>query len=1348
MKSIKIQTIQNLKPVLEQHRRLRALVQTLQVAWYAVALQFFFLAILVWFSLKSPLTPSYLYVGAWSYALFLILPFVFVYHYRNRKNSIEALALEFDRANPHALDFFRTSLSLTNHPSATVAILDRFYEKMISQIQIPKKRPWTLLNAVTIFCGASLFVVFTILSHQPKIFVLRSIMPLSVLKQLPLLHFELSVPRKVLGTGDSVMISGIVQNSVMGQKIFAYLEKGNQETRYPFELNQNGSFEFNSGSVDQDFKVYFGGENGTSPVLKFSVIAPPFLSLLQPILIPPAYTHLKNDTLPSGMLNFSVYPGTRVTWKLQTSRPLKYLVLNTSILNGFDTIPALRLISHKSPVLFLSSKSDTLKDPGIEVKITKEIRKSVETQFTLVDQAGISSRKEIPGRIELTPDLFPEVEIVSPLEDKVVNRDALISFTLRAKDDFKVESLKLVYQVFLNEKVVKQGTEDCKAWLRNQQAGIINADWDISSFKLVPENKLSVHFEVLDNDTVSGPKVGKSAIRNFRLASMQEVFAATRQSEQSAEAKIRSALQHEKQLEKKIASENTRTHEEGPQMLSEYDVNRIMVDEPQDHKRRLEATMAQIQQSFTPNNTMSPSQTSELKSLQNQMKEFSAEIKKMDPTMPHGNQSFLPPEERKKNLDALMKNQKEEAEKWVALQEKLDKAKASVKDPRIEGAKMRADDLAKDLQRNRENQNDLKKLLDEQASQAKAKSDMMDQAIEEQMKSAQEMQSASNELKKNMDQSAKNNLLSPELMEKMKKIDQLMHEVLPDSIRDLMQKKMAGQEINEDELKQKLQEMLSKQTELAESLNRALAMLEQLKDKKRLQELKQSLNDLQKRESNLEKSLANTEGAADQKKQQKSIEQDFQKAMSDFSAQAVHKKSLQAAEKKMDRTQAEKHMEAVREALEKKSAKNSNSNATASEAAASKAAAKSANAAAASLGEMSQSLSESMAAMENSIDPEEIGNLLQESLSLSRLQILIRSGASERKKSGWEKDETALYLNVAQTAQWLNDKIKILGAKIPFMSSSMLTASRNLMTTTRDASRAFNGDIAEQALKQNQNLSRELLKLLKMAQSGTGQGSGSGTGSSSGSGSGEGSSNPGGKGKGSGEGEGDGDLASQLQGMSGKQMAINQATYQLLQSMLQGRQSGGQQSGGQQGNAPQSGGSQSGAQQGGGQQGSGQQGGSQNGKPAGESQTGGGTLPGLANQQGELGEKLESLAEQINAEGTGSQAVRALADQARALEEEMRQGRISPEEIQKKQNRFQTRLLEAASALQERGQSEKRESETARNNPNLTNNSPANLNETKMLQLLREARKNAKGLSLTQAERKHLDEYYETLLTH
>jgi len=141
-------------------------------------------------------------------------------------------------------------------------------------------------------------------------------------------------------------------------------------------------------------------------------------------------------------------------------------------------------------------------------------------------------------------------------------------------------------------------------------------------------------------------------------------------------------------------------------------------------------------------------------------------------------------------------------------------------------------------------------------------------------------------------------------------------------------------------------------------------------------------------------------------------------------------------------------------------------------------------------------------------------------------------------------------------------------------------------------------------------------------------------------------------------------------------------------------------------------------------------------------------LPGLANQQGELGEKLESLAEQINAEGTGSQAVRALADQARALEEEMRQGRISPEEIQKKQNRFQTRLLEAASALQERGQSEKRESETARNNPNLTNNSPANLNETKMLQLLREARKNAKGLSLTQAERKHLDEYYETLLTH
>jgi hypothetical protein len=350
--------------------------------------------------------------------------------------------------------------------------------------------------------------------------------------------------------------------------------------------------------------------------------------------------------------------------------------------------------------------------------------------------------------------------------------------------------------------------------------------------------------------------------------------------------------------------------------------------------------------------------------------------------------------------------------------------------------------------------------------------------------------------------------------------------------------------------------------------------------------------------------------------------------------------------------------------------------------------------------------------------------------------MLIRSGSARRQAEGWESDEAALYGSVAQTAQWLNERVKALAAKVPFLSNGLSTESRNLAAAAREASRQYSWDIAEKSLRHNQNLSRELLKLLKMAQNSGGGGAGSGSGS------------PGSSGQGEGEGQG-GDLSSQMQGMSGKQMAINQATYQLLKAMMEGRQPGpgqsGRRPGGEKGQAGQGpggdapgGDGQSGQAGGNGQAGA-------NGSQGGEG--GEGSMGGMANKQGELGENLESMAEGLGEEGGAAQKLRSLAEEARRLEEDLRQGRISPEELKRRQERFQSRLLEASNAMQERGQSESRQAETSRGNAGPAPEAARAAEEARLLQLLREARKGAKGLRLSEGQRKRLDEYYETLLT-
>ncbi|MDB5050495.1 MAG: hypothetical protein JWO30_3566 [Fibrobacteres bacterium] len=1327
--------LRRIPALLSRQRRLRAAAGALGVLWILTGIHLATLAVLGWISLRFPLSPACLILMSWSYGIYLLFPFAYWIRWRARANAPESVARDLDRANPGAPDPFRTVLSLGNHNPETLGHLDRLFASFLPRLSLPRPRYFPKAQRLLLAAGILALVASALLSGRPGEFFRRASLPWLALDRLPTLRFDLDPSTLVLGAGDTARVQGRARNLIPGQAVYAYVRSPDGETRFPLAVAPDLGFSFAFGPAQADFSIYFAGDNGRSAALHYRVLAAPFLERMQAVLQPPAYTRLRADTLPQGVARFPVLAGTRVTWLVESDRALRRLAwsFRGPATGGASTIDSQGVpgAGNAAPARI---PEDTL-GPGKVFSVVREIRSPQDYSFWLEDKEGIRSRPMVPYRVDIIPDLAPEVDLVSPGADTVLDRDAGMPLAFRVKDDYGLTSLKLVYRVLADGKVRSEGQRDGKDWLRQARAGLVETEWDLRPLNLRPDNVVEFHLAAVDNDTVNGPKTGRSATRTLRMPTVQEVLAATRQKEQSAVANLKSAIQREKQLERKLEREKQSPREEGPPMLADYEINRIMVDDPGEHQRRAEATLAQLQQSMerqakqdANGGDKTAKAGKDMAQAQSAAKEMQDFLKKSEPSLPRGNQGMLPVEERRKNLENLLKTQKEQAAKLAALKDKLEKPAPGK--PQMDLARMQLENLSKDLDRNIQNQTDLQKMLQEQAAQAKAKSDMMDQAIQEQMRMAEDMKGANDDLKKSMEQGAKNGLLSPELMEKMKKVQELLKEVLPDSLQKLMESKLQGQEVNEEELREKLKEMLEKQAELAENLNRALAMLEQLKDRKRMGELKQMLGELQAREQALEKRLEAGQAGPAEDAEQKAIQQETQKALSDFSSQAAAgKKELQEMDKKLKPGPVQKDMQDVRQSLASAS-KASNGKSKKDQAAASASAAKSASSAADKLGEMGEMLGDAMSGMEASVDISEAQELLQESLALSRLQILIRSGSAKRQSEGWESDEAALYGSVAQTAQWLNERVKVLAAKVPFMGQALTGESRNLAAASREASRQYTWDIAEKSLRHNQGLSRELLKLLKMAQN-SGQGSGSGSGSGS----------PSASGQSGGQG---GDLSGQLQGMSGKQMAINQATYQLLKAMMEGRQPGPGQKGGQPGG-------QSGKQPGGagGENGQGSEGG-EGGKEGEGGQQGGegeGSMGGMANKQGELGESLESLAEGLGEEGGSAQKIRGLADEARRLEEDLRQGRLTPEEVRRRQERFQSKLLEASNAMQERGQSESRQAETSRGRPAEVSVPSKAADEARMLQLLREGRKNAKGLRLSEGQRKYLDEYYESLLT-
>ena len=285
-------------------------------------------------------------------------------------------------------------------------------------------------------------------------------MPWRALQRLPSLRFAFDPATPILAAGDTAQVSGTVRNLLPGQPLFAYVKTVAGETRYPLAAGPDGRFAFAHGPVDSDFVLALAGENGRSADLAFRVVAPPFLARIQAILHPPGYTRLRVDTLPAGVTRFPVLPGTRSNgWPNPTVPcgarygvsvpPMKTRrIIPVSVpapTPARPPVPALRTIPW--------DRADPSASPG----------KSASRP--IMPMVGGRRRHPFPSfdtfSIDLVPDLPPEVDLVSPATDTVLDRDGKLSLSFRAKDDFGIASFQLIWKVMATARPARKGSGTC-----------------------------------------------------------------------------------------------------------------------------------------------------------------------------------------------------------------------------------------------------------------------------------------------------------------------------------------------------------------------------------------------------------------------------------------------------------------------------------------------------------------------------------------------------------------------------------------------------------------------------------------------------------------------------------------------------------------------------------------------------------------------------------------------------------------------------------------------------------------------------------------------------------------------
>ena len=150
-----------------------------------------------------------------------------------------------------------------------------------------------------------------------------------------------------------------------------------------------------------------------------------------------------------------------------------------------------------------------------------------EFTINLVDLRGITNRDPIPYNIEIIPDLSPRIFVVQPPPITELGNDQIIPMHLEIEDDYGFTDLQLAYEVkrpdyLLTDPYVAMTTiQELKKDTLIQK---IYSNWDLSTLFLMPEDEVHFHFELSDNDLISGPNKTISSTFIIKVPSLENLY--------------------------------------------------------------------------------------------------------------------------------------------------------------------------------------------------------------------------------------------------------------------------------------------------------------------------------------------------------------------------------------------------------------------------------------------------------------------------------------------------------------------------------------------------------------------------------------------------------------------------------------------------------------------------------------------------------------------------------------------------------------------------------------------------------------------------------------------------------
>lgn len=260
-------------------------------------------------------------------------------------------------------------------------------------------------------------------------------------------------------------------------------------------------------SASEDFTFHLEGGDDKSLSYRAVLLERPRVVRSELRITPPAYTQLDMLTLGDGQRAAQVLPGSEVTIRIETNKPVREVTL----MAGRETVGEAIPEGDGSAVTFVPTETHTY-------------------HFALVDDVGLENRRPMRFSLRVVPDEPPRARMRLFGVGDMITPEAVLPIEVEFADTYGLATVELIYETS------REGTWESFIPLPEFGPRSTNfkmtLSWSVSSAELTAGETVVLRARAADFDDVSGPNVAQSPDTTLRVVTREELLSELARREQ------------------------------------------------------------------------------------------------------------------------------------------------------------------------------------------------------------------------------------------------------------------------------------------------------------------------------------------------------------------------------------------------------------------------------------------------------------------------------------------------------------------------------------------------------------------------------------------------------------------------------------------------------------------------------------------------------------------------------------------------------------------------------------------------------------------------------------------------